>query len=130
MAVNPSMANNLSTAAILGGGTIPPSGIVPPGPIPAPQVAPGAPGMQVPGPASSPFAAPAPQPSFQDKNASAAALLQGGQQQPPLPPGYSLEGPQPDGTMLMVEQHPDGTSSVVKIISPPSSKHPSQNQQK
>lgn len=134
MAVNPALAGNLSTAAILGGGMIPQSGIVPPGPIPAPSVAPGAPPISVPGPANSPFVGPGgpPQPagtppmSFQDKNMQAAALLQGGAQQAPLPPQYSLQGPQPDGTMLMMEQHPDGTQSIVKIISPPGSKHPSQ----
>ncbi len=116
MAVNPVTANNLSTAAILGGGgTIPPSGIVPPGPIPAPPMPSDVPPMAPAGPMP-------PQPSFQDRNASAAALLQGGAQPPELPPKHSLEGPQSDGTYLVAREEPDGTKTVIKVISVPSQK--------
>lgn len=110
MAVNPALAGNLSTAALLGGG----SGMVPPGPIPE----------AVPAPIVPPVAAPAPMPAqnFQDRNLAAAQLLQGGQQEPELPPEHSLEGPQPDGTFLVVRKTPDGASTVVKVISVPAPK--------
>lgn len=115
MAVNPVTANNLSTAAILGGGTIPPSGVVPPGPIPAAPAPAAVPTMNMGGGSMPPQ-------SFQDQNMAAAALLQGGAQPPELPPEHVLDGPQPDGTYLVVRKTPDGISTVVKVISVPSQK--------
>lgn len=49
-------------------------------------------------------------------NSAALMGMQGAA--PKLPPNYSVDI-QPDGTLLLKETHPDGTSNVVKVISPP-----------
>lgn len=55
-------------------------------------------------------------PGMDSMNSAALLGLQG--QQPPLPPNYGIKT-QPDGSLLLMEQHPDGTEVAVKIISPP-----------